>query len=101
MNLRNRTKVATIAIFLGGCVSILAAPSQCQSDTQSSSQGINKNYSSPPQSYESKGPTVPNQQSLPTGGSDQRKVYADRIRENYNFHFGADNISTPGNAKVV
>jgi tetratricopeptide (TPR) repeat protein len=30
----------------------------------------------------------------------ERKQYADDIRENYNFHFGKDKISTPGNAAI-
>ena len=29
-----------------------------------------------------------------------RKAYADKIRESYNFHFGKDKISTPGNAAI-
>ena len=33
--------------------------------------------------------------------SDARKAYAKKIRENYNFRFGADDISTPGNARVA
>jgi tetratricopeptide (TPR) repeat protein len=32
--------------------------------------------------------------------TDDRKVYADKIRANYNFHFGPGNISTPGNLAV-
>ena len=32
--------------------------------------------------------------------SGERKKYADDIRENYNFHFGKDKISTPGNAAI-
>jgi tetratricopeptide (TPR) repeat protein len=31
---------------------------------------------------------------------DERKAYADKIRENYNFRFGPDVISMPGNAAV-
>jgi Flp pilus assembly protein TadD len=30
----------------------------------------------------------------------ERKAYADKIRENYNFAFGKDKLSTPGNAAV-
>ena len=33
--------------------------------------------------------------------SAERSAYAARIRETYNFHFGKDQISTPGNAAVV
>jgi tetratricopeptide (TPR) repeat protein len=29
-----------------------------------------------------------------------RKAYGDKIRESYNFHFGKDKISTPGNAAI-
>jgi len=32
--------------------------------------------------------------------SGERKKYAEEIRENYNFHFGKDKISTPGNAAI-
>jgi len=32
--------------------------------------------------------------------TDDRKVYADKIRATYNFHFGPGNISTPGNLAV-
>src|ERR1700722_10677495 len=32
--------------------------------------------------------------------SGERKRYADEIRENYNFRFGKDKISTPGNAAI-
>jgi tetratricopeptide (TPR) repeat protein len=32
--------------------------------------------------------------------SGERKRYADEIRESYNFHFGKDQISTPGNAAI-
>ena len=31
----------------------------------------------------------------------ERKAYADKIRETYNFRFGKDNISIPGNAAAV
>ena len=30
----------------------------------------------------------------------ERKQYAEDIRENYSFHFGKDQISTPGNAAI-
>ena len=30
----------------------------------------------------------------------ERKQYAEKIRENYNFHFGPDKISIPGNAAI-
>jgi len=33
--------------------------------------------------------------------SAERKAYADHVRETYNFHFGKDQISIPGNAAVV
>jgi len=30
----------------------------------------------------------------------ERKQYADEIRQSYNFHFGEDHLSTPGNAAI-
>jgi hypothetical protein len=35
-----------------------------------------------------------------SGQDTERKAYADKIRENYNFAFGKDKLSTPGNASV-
>jgi Tfp pilus assembly protein PilF len=36
----------------------------------------------------------------PEESSAERKEYADKVRESYNFHFGKGDISTPGNAAV-
>ncbi|MGA2117723.1 MAG: tetratricopeptide repeat protein [Bryobacteraceae bacterium] len=33
-------------------------------------------------------------------GADERKSYSDKIRATYNFRFGSDKLSTPGNAAV-
>jgi Flp pilus assembly protein TadD len=33
--------------------------------------------------------------------NNERKAYADKIRETYNFRFGKDELSTPGNAAVA
>ena len=37
---------------------------------------------------------------LASAQQDERHAYADKIRETYNFRFGKDKISTPGNAAV-
>jgi Tfp pilus assembly protein PilF len=39
-------------------------------------------------------------QSIQAKQEADRKQYADKVRETYNFHFGADKISTPGNAAI-
>jgi Flp pilus assembly protein TadD len=36
-----------------------------------------------------------------SGEDSERKAYANKIRETYNFRFGSDHLSTPGNAAIV
>src|SRR6202050_5406582 len=43
---------------------------------------------------------LPKQSQAQSEVTGERKQYADEIRENYNFHFGKDKISTPGNVAI-
>nr|MDQ2711751.1 hypothetical protein [Acidobacteriota bacterium] len=40
------------------------------------------------------------QSQMTATGSTDRDTYADKIRETYNFRFGKDTLSAPGNAAV-
>jgi tetratricopeptide (TPR) repeat protein len=96
--------------MLASCFLLWIPPAIAQTQTQTPSDA----YPATPHSNSSQQskPSQPNSTQYDSAAGDKspvskadldsvRKAYADKIRENYNFRFGADTISTPGNAKVV
>jgi tetratricopeptide (TPR) repeat protein len=70
------------------------------SDSQSAPASSKDNYP-PMQQYPAISP-APESHAQPSSiEAGSRKDYADKIHENYNFRFGENDISTPGNAKVA
>lgn len=99
------SKLASTAM-LAACFGLSPLPCAAQnsSDAYSAAKGANAgSQANSPQSnslqYES--PVGINLPQSPAEVENIRKAYATKIRENYNFRFGADQISIPGNAKVV
>lgn len=98
------SKNTTIVAVLGASLVVCSLPGVAQqsSDSYSDASG------SPSQSRSAQSNSTP-YETLPTDkhmqsqaeGDAARKAYADKIRANYNFRFGADTISTPGNAKIA
>jgi tetratricopeptide (TPR) repeat protein len=100
------THKATIGAILAVCLCVCNFPCAAQSApdaypaaTQSSSRPQTSSSQSNSAQYKST-PSDNNPQSQADAES-VRKAYSNKIRENYNFRFGPDTISTPGNAKVV
>jgi tetratricopeptide (TPR) repeat protein len=104
-SLQHRTVFATV---LAGCLCLCSsnspaqnasenypAPAKSNSRPQSNSAGPAQTSSS---QYESSSISAP---ASPAEAENIRKAYAGKIRETYNFRFGTDTISTPGNAKVA
>ena len=102
MKFRPAHKIAFAAILAGSYPSALP----CIAQTQSDSYPARKDSTPQPQPQPQPQPPDNNRPGNYTPQSqaelnNTRKDYADHIRETYNFPFGAGNISTPGNAKVV
>jgi tetratricopeptide (TPR) repeat protein len=97
-------KLATAAILVA-CLGLCHLPCAAQNSSVSyPAAGANAHpqASSPqanPLQYET--PAGINAPQSPAEAESVRKAYASKIRENYNFRFGADTISIPGNIKVA
>src|SRR5580692_8933017 len=89
MKMRSRTVVVATAAALGlFCVLLNTPIAQPQAQTQGQSQPLAQ-YNDSEKQYKT-----------PADQEAERKQYADKIRESYNFRFGQGDISTPGNAAV-
>src|SRR6202789_1103887 len=96
MKFRLVHKTAFTVIIAVSCLSVLPCVAQSQSD----------NYPATTDANSQKSPSENNSHAnyTPKSQADEdsaRKDYAGHVRESYNFPFGEDNISTPGNAKVA
>ncbi len=103
--MRRLTRTTIVAAILAGCIHCWNVP--CAAQNAADSYPTTPSHSLPPSKSAHASSTAYG--SAPADSSPQspaeaqsaRKAYADKIRENYNFRFGADTISTPGNAKVA
>jgi tetratricopeptide (TPR) repeat protein len=98
-------KVAIVAV-LAACFCVCSFP--CPAQNSSDAYPTTRPSSSQPQSNSSQSNSAqydnPPSGMIPQSPADAesvRKAYASKIRENYNFRFGTNTISTPGNAKVA
>jgi tetratricopeptide (TPR) repeat protein len=99
--MRLQTGPTVKALLLSGSILLLPllSPAQSGGNSPSAGTGASPDYNAPPP-YESSTPKDFPTPVLPEGDG-VRKDYADKIRDGYNFRFGKNNLSTPGNAKVV
>jgi tetratricopeptide (TPR) repeat protein len=97
MNYRLANRIEIVAV-LAVCLVAFTVPASTQTSSDLYQQGSRQQSSGSQSMYKDAqsdaGPQSP-------AGESTRKAYAQKIRENYNFRFGADTISTPGNAKVA
>lgn len=113
MKLRSSWRSVTVMLAYGCfCISPIKSHAQSGYKVKSGSQAQLESlppavkYNSPVNSANPAPPLVGKSASdyvVPTDidMSDARKAYANKIRENYNYRFGAGDITTPGNARVV
>jgi Flp pilus assembly protein TadD len=97
MNLRMKYAISIGAFFIAFCVCILPVTLSAQTDRNADGTDYSVQQIKPPYDEAPKPVDVP----TPADDDAARKYYSEKVRETYNFRFGANNISTPGNAKSV
>ncbi len=98
-------RTTIVAIFAASfCVCSLPSVAQNSPDTYPATpQSASRSRSTASQPNSTKYESAPSAEHVQSQAEAQsaRKAYADKIRENYNFRFGTNTISTPGNITTV
>jgi tetratricopeptide (TPR) repeat protein len=98
MNSLMKQAIAMRALLVAICACVLPVTLSAQTDRNPDGTDYSVQQIKPPYDGASKPVDAP----APSGDEDDaRKYYSGKIRETYNFRFGTNDISTPGNAKSV
>jgi tetratricopeptide (TPR) repeat protein len=97
MRIRYRHIAVGMMALAGAFCALKTSLAQSQGQGQGQSQTQTETEPQPQSQYQEHSQT---ETKTPSQQGAERKEYADKIRESYNFRFGKGDISTPGNAAV-